>query len=544
MGFAVRAGAAIGVSRDGAPVPWGGGSYEPRRPGSYEPCVVRERTGGAYGDAGPDRGTGVDRETLPLDELGDEIARLAGHRHAATARFLRLVAVFDRRRGWEAGGHRSCAHWLVVRTGCSLRTARGYVRTARALEELPETSGAMARGALSYCQARALTRVATPGTEADLLRLAEGCTTSTLERRVRAWRKGGPRDEAAREEELHRSRRLTVACDGDGGYVIRGRLEPEVGAVLLRALEAAADALYRERRAGDGPAGGSYEPPSADPPSPRQAAREAARRRADAMGLLCERALAAGFGGGDDGDGGDSDDAPVSGTRAERYQAFLHVDLEALAEADGSEDADGTGPGRSELEDGTRLAPGTARRLCCDVAAVAVRRKGGEGSVLDVGRRTRTVPPALRRALEVRDRGCRFPGCGLRFCDAHHVVHWADGGETSLENTILLCRRHHRLVHEEGWTLEWWGKDDHAVFTDPWGKLHLDTGWEAPDLGEDPVAGLEREHRERGVDPGPLTASARWKRERSVPDEVWFRAHEAALKAVDGRSRQGAGKPG
>jgi len=348
---------------------------------------VWEGSGGADGEAAPDRETGGDRETLPLDELGDEIARLAGHRHAATARFLRLVAAFDRRRGWEAGGHRSCAHWLVVRTGCSLRTARGHVRTARALEELPETSGAMGRGALSYCQARALTRVATPETETDLLRLAEGCTTSTLERRVRAWRKGGPRDEVAREEELHRSRRLTVACDGDGGYVIRGRLEPEVGAVLLRALEAAADALYRERHEGDGRAGGSYEPGSGGRLSPRQGQREACRRRADAMGLVAERALAAGFGGGEGGEDGQGGDVPVSGTRAERYQAFLHVDLGTLAEVD-----------------------------------------------LD-----------------------------------------ADGG--------------------------------------------------AP------------------ADPGPLTASARWQRERSVPDEVWFRAHEAALVAAE-ESRRDAGDPG
>jgi hypothetical protein len=81
-------------------------------------------------------------------------------------------------------------------------------------------------------------------------------------------------------------------------------------------------------------------------------------------------------------------------------------------------------------------------------------RHDSGGALLDVGRRTRTIPPALRRALEHRDRGCRFPGCGLRLCDGHHVRHWADGGETKLHNLLLLCRRHHRAVHEEGFRVE------------------------------------------------------------------------------------------
>jgi hypothetical protein len=127
---------------------------------------------------------------------------------------------------------------------------------------------------------------------------------------------------------------------------------------------------------------------------------------------------------------------PISGTRAERYQVMLHVDVDTLS-ADGE-------PGRSGLEEGVRVSQETSRRLSCDAALVRVTH-GPDGSTLDVGRRTRTISPALRRALEVRDRGCRFPGCGLRFTDAHHVRHWADGGETSLSNCALLCRFHHRL---------------------------------------------------------------------------------------------------
>ena len=209
--------------------------------------------------------------------------------------------------------------------------------------------------------------------------------------------------------------------DDDGMYVIKGRLDPEVGALLMRSIEAAGDALFREDAARED---SIPEAATGEPTKPEQ-------RRADAMGLLAERALAAGFGGTDQ----------VSGSRAERYQVLLHVDEDTL-----SADRE---PGRSELEDGTRLSAESARRMACDSARVRIGH-ADDGSILSVGRKTRTVPPSLRRALEARDRGCRFPGCGLRFTDTHHVKHWADGGETSVRNLLLLCRKHHRAVHEGG----------------------------------------------------------------------------------------------
>ncbi|MFB6368424.1 MAG: DUF222 domain-containing protein [Gemmatimonadota bacterium] len=453
-------------------------------------------------------------EDTELEAMGDEIVRRAAHMAAYSQEYLALVATFDRRRGWEPSGHRSCADWLAFRAGLDPNTAREHVRVARALEDLPRTRESMARGRLSFSQARALTRVATPEQEEDLLALAEGVPTSTLERMVRAWKKGSRQDEAARERELHRLRRFSVVPDDDGSYRVRGRLTPEVAAVLMRAVEAASDALYAEE-----------EP---DPEaSPRQRRREAARRRHDALGLVAERGLAAGFSG---------EEVPVSGSRAERYQVLLHVDRDTLS---------GEGePGRSELEDGTRVSAETSRRLSCDAGLVGVLR-GKQGEVLDVGRKRRTVPPALRRALEVRDRGCRFPGCGLRFTDAHHITHWADGGETSLENCVLLCRRHHRLVHEEGWTVEWWG-ENRAVFRDPKGGVHLEERPDPPELAEDPAARVEAENRLRGADPGPLAASARWSGERDVPEEVWFAALEAGFAAVDSRADgrgEGTGGP-
>jgi hypothetical protein len=230
--------------------------------------------------------------------------------------------------------------------------------------------------------------------------------------------------------------------------------------------------------------------------------------------------MAAGFGGRDS----EQNRAPISGTRAERYQVVLHVEAATL-EAGGD-------PGRSDLEDGTRVAAETSRRLSCDAGLVRITR-GEDGSILDVGRRTRTITPALRRALDVRDRGCRFPGCGLRFTDAHHLRHWADGGTTSLANTVLLCRHHHRLVHEGRWSVAWWGEGSPAFF-DPRGGTHFEGRWKPAAIPDDVIEALERENRHRGAEPDWRTASARWKRIEDVPDDVLF----AALEAMGERSER------
>jgi len=433
-------------------------------------------------------------DTDRIEALEEEIVFLAAHIHAGEHRFLTLVAEYDRLRGWEVGGHRSCAHWLAFRTGYSLGAARERVRAARALADLPQTGAAMSRGELSFCAVRALTRVATPENESDLLDLARGATTAQLERMVRGFKLGSRQDEADREKERFESRCFSVFPDEEGMYVVKGRLTPEVGALLMRAVEAASDALYREKS----PKSVSYETSFQD----------SAHRRADAVGLVAERAMAAGFG----------ENAPVSGTKAERYQVLLHVDADTLKE-------DG-GLGQSELEDGTRVSYETSRRLACDAAVVEIGHTR-DGSVLDVGRKTRTIPPSVRRALEVRDRGCRFPGCGLRFTDAHHIKHWVDGGETKLENLLLLCAHHHRLLHEAGWKVEWWGKDRQAAFIDPRGQTHMGRPRQAPKLESDAVEALIEDTRNRGADPDFYTAGARWKREADIPDEVYFRAMEA-----------------
>jgi hypothetical protein len=153
------------------------------------------------------------------------------------------------------------------------------------------------------------------------------------------------------------------------------------------------------------------------------------QQQADALGLLAETAL---------------HHELEPGAPGERYQVVVHVDAPVLADVDQ--------PGQSLLEDGTHIPAETSRRLACDASRV-VMRHDVDGNVVEVGARTRTIPPALRRVLMHRDQGCRFPGCGSRFVQGHHVKHWAQGGPTTLSNLASLCRRHHRAVHEEGFAV-------------------------------------------------------------------------------------------
>ena len=645
-----------------------------------------------------------------LARLGDRIAELSARIQAATHELLVLIREFDEQEGWD--GCLSCAQWLSWRAGLSPGAAREHVRVARALGNLPRLSDAMGRGKVSYSKVRAVTRVATAENEQTLLDVALAGTAAHVERIARAWRRIDRNVEQAEERRRNASRELRTWVDEDGMVVVRGRLTPDVGAVLRRALEAACD---QARRAPASDRGGEEEAAAASAGAEKEAAgalagveEEAAaasadaeeptlaQRQADAIGTVAEAALAGGL---------------DRGTAGDRYQVVLHVDTEALAEprdlpagtsggaasgserragsdrvpagtsggaasgserragsdrvpagtsggtasgserragagrvpagtsggaasgsarragsdrvpagtsanavsgserragagrvpagtsggaasgsarragsdgvpagtsggavsgsepragagrvpagmsggaASGSERragsdrvlagtpavarvADGPGggfpmrtamPGRAgrlgqrrwprtsdpcpgarprirasdaaasepataasestrsaaragstrparcahrpatsasippaapaggsqtvlDEAGGIHVSAETARRVACDAATVTLRHGPG-GEILDVGRRTRTISPALRRALAARDRQCRFPGCGNLRVDAHHVEHWADGGRTALDNLVLLCRRHHRAVHEEG----------------------------------------------------------------------------------------------
>jgi hypothetical protein len=392
--------------------------------------------------------------TADVEALGERIAKLSAQIQAATYQLLVMIREFDERGGWGEG-FRSCAHWLNWRAGFRLGAAREKVRVARALADLPLISAAMERGEISFSKVRAMTRVATAATEAELLDFARAGTAAHVERLVRAWRRVDRNEEMAQEERRHASRALTAYVDEDGMVVVRGRLAPEAGAALLRALDAAGEELYEMKRGEKG---------AGEEASPEQ-------KRADALGLVAESALAGGL---------------DPGTRGDRYQVVVHVDAEALPA--------GSERGESALEDGQHVSAETSRRLACDAAKVEMSH-GPDGSVLDVGRRTRTVPPALRRALAHRDRGCRFPGCGLRLCDAHHVEHWADGGATKLDNVVQLCRRHHRAVHEEGCTVELL-EGGEARFRRPDGRA-IEAAPALPPVLGDAVAALARRLAER-----------------------------------------------
>ena len=400
----------------------------------------------------------VDGPRADLERLGDRIAELSARIQAATYELLGLIRQFDERSGWS--GFATSAQWLSWRTGLAPGAAREHVRVARALEHLPKLSDAMRRGVVSYSKVRAITRVARPETEQALLDVALAGTAAHVEQVVRGWRRVDRTAEVAEDRRRHETRSLRTWVDDDGMVVVRGRLTPEAGAALRRALEAACE----QARGHDGPGSG----PGADGAMDEAAGElepSFAQRQADALGVVAECALAAGL---------------DRGTAGDRYQVVVHVDGDALAErpdvpagtpcrADGGRRKCGSGRGcpvprrassmpavrgQTVLDEdgGIHVSAETARRLACDAGKVTMRHGSG-GEILDVGRRTRTISPALRRALSARDGQCRFPGCRNRRCDAHHLRHWADGGATALDNLVLLCRRHHRSVHEEGYRI-------------------------------------------------------------------------------------------
>jgi 5-methylcytosine-specific restriction endonuclease McrA len=416
------------------------------------------------------------RSIAELDLLGDQIAELSAHLEAATARLLELIRQFDAEGGWN-NGFSSCAAWLSYRVGLDLGAARERVRVARALGTLPLLSQALARGELSYAKVRALTRVATPVTEERLLAVGRAGTAEHVERIVRSWRRVDRRAEARESKQRHRRRGVQVHEDEDGMVVVWGRLEPEVGALLRRALDAAREVLYQRSR--------SQEATEIAEPMDRPSL---AQQQADALALVAETALSHGL---------------DPGTPGERYQVVVHVDAAVLADPDQ--------PGQSVLEDGIRVPAETLQRLACDASRV-VMQHDSDGRLVEIGARTRTIPPALRRALVQRDRGCRFPGCGVRVGQGHHLRHWAQGGPTTLSNLALLCRRHHRAVHEEGYQVERL-LDGALRFSHP-------NGWELPTVPAppavplDPVGELRASHAALGLHIHARTGCAGWQGER------------------------------
>jgi len=377
----------------------------------------------------------------PLEWLETQICDLAGHLAAATCRFLVLLGDFDAREGWRAWDLPSCSAWLSWKCQMSAGTAREHVRVARAMRTLPVISAEFAAGRMSFAKVRALTRIATPATDTDLAEIAGPMTASQLERFARAHRHVSDAEAGQAQAE----RRVRWRYEDDGSMSLSVRLPPADGAAVLQALRAAARDLDAAEEPGN-PAGEFAKP----------AVAEAARERAslaDALVGMAEGYLAGKI---------------AAAANPDIYQVIVHVGTEALAgsgSADVSAETPGPGdcpvrpphhpahPRRCHVEDGPAVHPATAQRLACQ-ATLSWMLHDHDGSVLDVGRRHRVPPPALRRAVRERDGyRCQFPGCRSRRVEIHHVLPWSKGGRTRLANLVLLCTCHHKFVHEFGYVM-------------------------------------------------------------------------------------------
>jgi hypothetical protein len=421
---------------------------------------------------------------LSVEDLGREIAELAARMDAATHRLLECIRQFDESNEWHAQGAVSCAHWLSWRIGLDLATAREKVRVARALGLLPAIDQALHVGRLSYAKVRALTRVATPENEARLLDMAIFATGAQLERICRGYRGALACDRTPDPEERSVRRRVLP-----GGMVkVEMVLGPDEADLVMRAIDCAREmgqpntkretatvaATDTRERGNEHVSAEDSEQVAAWPSRP------------DGVVALAESFLAGNA---------------AKGNGGERYQVVVHVDQDALA-PDGTSD----GTWAATLEDGTHVSAESLRRVACDCGVVAA--VGDQDGGLSIGRRSRSIPPAIRRAIQLRDRGCRFPGCTHdRFLHGHHVRHWLHGGETSVENLIQLCTRHHHLVHEGGWSVV---RDDAGnwTFADPKGKT---LAGEAPQAWSGNIlTWLQEWADEHGLDIGSDTNEPLW----------------------------------
>jgi hypothetical protein len=336
--------------------------------------------------------------------------------NAATAQWLALLAEVVIRGLWADQGARTPAQWLSWRVGLAPSTAREQLRVAVRLRELPEVMERFAAGTLSYSKVRAITRIAVPELQQLLLAWAERATGADLDRIARGVthaRRAGSTD-----PDLRPPMGLELRYDDDA-VVIALRLPADEGLEVYTALERLAEAEQALQEA-------DLEPGQSLPDIGRPQ-----RLAETAVAVI----LAA------------KDQTPPDTSGLDRHTLTVELDADDLTREDGQV------PVRVA---GHRLAAMSARvlrRLACTAGIVPIATR--DGSPLDVGRRQREPNAQQRRALRARDRTCRFPGCGAtRHLHAHHVIHWADGGPTDLDNLILVCSFHHRLIHRPGWRLE------------------------------------------------------------------------------------------
>ncbi len=339
------------------------------------------------------------------DALADDILGLSAHIAAAQAELASKTARFDASGGWGEGGIRSCAEFLSQNAGLDLGTGHDLVDVGAGLNRLPLLAAACAAGELSFDKARAVASVATEVDQEMWVELARQCTGSQLVRICRGFRRAMAAAEPEQDRRHQALRGVMRTWRDDGMVRLVALLTPEDGALVLAAIEAVT---------------GGKPVPEDDPAEDRWAA-----NRADALVAICDNTLAKGP--------EDLTSSPASS------HLVVQVDAAVLT---------GEAPaGICELEGGRAISRALALRLGCDCQVTTVTTR--DGLPIDVGRTTRMISPRMRVALHVRDKGCLVPGCGApaHRTEGHHLVHWALGGPTDLENLASLCKYHHRRNH-------------------------------------------------------------------------------------------------
>jgi hypothetical protein len=383
------------------------------------------------------------------DQLADQITTLAGQINAANYRFLTLIAEFEQRKAWSGYGLKSCAHWLNWKCGIDMGAAREKVRAALALTHLPKTKTAFQKGELSFSKVRALTKIATPKNESFLLNIAEYGTAQHMEKLVKSYRtvdhnltaeeehsnitkaQQESKLDIAKEDKQKENRSVICYQDNDGTWIIHAKLPAEEGSLVAKTLKELGDKLAEtetEQKDKTEPKNVSAETFSRNQTEEKLTFPQ---RRADALIALSEHYLATVQSASTNA----STNSLTALKSAERCQLILHIQAGSLNQS-------------PQHLDSQWLPPSTARRMACD-AGLLIVEEDEAGNVLNIGRKSRIIPAAMARALAIRDNGCQFPGCcETRYTEGHHIKHWADGGETKLDNLVTLCRYHHRELHK------------------------------------------------------------------------------------------------
>ncbi len=371
-----------------------------------------------------------------LEQLASDIIDASGQIHAAEAQLASLLAELHALEGWGGVGYRSMAHWLSVRGGFSLPAARRRCIVAEAVPEMPTVMEHAAEGRISASMLASLSRVATPENEA---RLAEVCVTvspSQAQRVIGACeqiRAADKKDEGGEPATWHRS-----YWDDAGRLRINAALGAEDGAMWLSANAAARASADRAARAEAGETDDADESTEPDLVETSRTDQRPQITDIEALRHLAELAV------------DQAERVGLTDRGSERFCVLISADLADLASSTTS--TSGAHTETCRVLDGPSIAAEAVRRLACDCKVQAVLHDARHG--LAMGRELRVVNRHQRRALRIRDRGCRFPGCGqTRWVDAHHIIHWTNGGLTDLDNLILVCRAHHHALHEGGWTI-------------------------------------------------------------------------------------------